>query len=74
MKMLYNPNPVSKALGFQPEPVEVVEVDFVEDTATVVFEVTDAALVNVLRKEGSPPVRQVRRTVPRASLSRFTDD
>jgi hypothetical protein len=73
MKMLYTPEAAFAFLKLEPEVVEVVEVDFERGSATVIIDVPAGALVNVLRRDGTSPIKKMWRVVARASLSPLSE-
>lgn len=57
------------ALGLEPIEVEVLEIDFDRDSATILMPLGSDVLANVFRREaGEPEIRNIRRTVPRSLL------
>lgn len=57
------------ALGLEPVEVEVLEIDFDNDSATILMPLGSDALANVFRREaGEPEIRNICRAVPRSLL------
>lgn len=57
------------ALGLEPVEVEVLEIDFDNDSATILMSLGSDVLANIFRREaGEPEIRHIRRTVPRSLL------